>query len=148
MNALDYLRTVGKCITVNSMIAKDAIGRRLTDGNFISYTEFSYTLLQGYDFVKLNQEYGVTLQIGASDQRGNITTGTEMIRKMSDKEAYGFTFPLILDSTGKKFGKSEGNAIWLDPKKNSPWVCYNYFMNATDEDIGRYLKIFTVIPLD
>lgn len=148
MNALDYLRTVGKYITVNSMIGKDSISRRLTDGNFISYTEFSYTLLQGYDFVKLNQDYGVSLQLWASDQWGNITTGTEMIRKMTDNEAYGFTFPLVLDSTGKKFGKSEGNAIWLDPKKNSPWVCYNYFMNASDEDLGRYLKIFTLKTLE
>ena len=148
MNALEYLRSIGKYITVNSMITKDSISRRLTDGNFISYTEFSYTLLQGYDFVHLNKHHGVTLQLGASDQRGNITTGTEMIRKMTDNEAYGFTFPLVLDSTGKKFGKSEGNAIWLDPKKNSPWICYNYFMNVSDEDVERYLKIFTLLSLE
>lgn len=148
MGALDFLRTVGKYITVNSMLSKDSISNRLTDGNFISYTEFSYTLLQGYDFVKLYQEHDVTLQIGASDQRGNITTGTELIRKITGQEGYGFTFPLILDSTGKKFGKSEGNAIRLDSKKNSPYVCYQYFMNVSDDDVTRYLKIFSVLSLE
>jgi tyrosyl-tRNA synthetase len=148
MGTLDFLRTVGKYITVNSMLSKDSISNRLTDGNFISYTEFSYTLLQGYDFVKLHQEHDVTLQIGASDQRGNITTGTELIRKITGQEGYGFTFPLILDSTGKKFGKSEGNAIRLDSKKNSPYVCYQYFMNVSDDDVTRYLKIFSVLSLE
>ena len=112
---LDFLRDVGKYINVNYMLNKDIINRRLETG--ITYAEFSYTLMQGYDFVYLNRNYNCTLQAAGSDQWGNITTGIELARKMDNKEVYGFTMPLILDATGKKFGKSEGNALWLDAEK-------------------------------
>ena len=151
MNYLEFLRKVGKYITVNNMMHKETVKRRLeTDDQSISYTEFSYMLIQGYDFVRLHDEHDCKLQIAGSDQRGNVVTGIELINKISEKEnkdAYGATTPLILDSTGKKFGKSEGNALWLSPEKNSPYTIYQYFMNVTDEDVGRYLKIFSVKPL-
>ena len=121
---LDFLRDVGKYINVNYMLNKDIINRRLETG--ITYAEFSYTLMQGYDFVYLNRNYNCTLQAAGSDQWGNITTGIELARKMDNKEVYGFTMPLILDATGKKFGKSEGNALWLDAEKTSPYKIYQY----------------------
>ncbi|NOZ45020.1 MAG: tyrosine--tRNA ligase [bacterium] len=149
MSILEFLRKVGKFITVNTMIAKDIVKRRIEDPDkSISYTEFSYTLLQGYDFLKLYQEDGVKLQISGSDQRGNITTGTELIRKIADKEAYGFTVPLILDSNGKKFGKSAGNAVWIDANKNSPYFVYQFFVNTLDADVERFLKLFTLLDLE
>ena len=152
MDYLSFLRTVGKYITVNNMMNKETVKRRLeTDDQSISYTEFSYMLIQGYDFVRLHDDHDCKLQIAGSDQRGNVVTGIELINKISTKEdakAYGATTPLILDSTGKKFGKSEGNALWLSPEKNSPYAVYNYFMNVADEDIERYLKIFSVKDLE
>ncbi len=151
MNYLEFLRKVGKYITVNNMMHKETVKRRLeTDDQSISYTEFSYMLIQGYDFVRLHDDHDCKLQIAGSDQRGNVVTGIELINKISEKEnkdAYGATTPLILDSTGKKFGKSEGNALWLSPEKNSPYTVYNYFMNVSDEDVERYLKIFSVKSL-
>jgi len=152
MDYLSFLRSVGKYITVNNMMNKETVKRRLeTDDQSISYTEFSYMLIQGYDFVKLYDEHDCKLQIAGSDQRWNVVTGIELINKISkdeDPKAYGATTPLILDSTGKKFGKSEGNALWLSPEKNSPYTIYNYFMNVSDEDVERYLKIFSVKSLD
>ncbi|MDD3302295.1 MAG: tyrosine--tRNA ligase, partial [Candidatus Gracilibacteria bacterium] len=148
MGYLDFLREVGKFITVNSMISKDTVKKRIEDpSKFISYTEFSYQLLQGYDFCKLFTEDDVKLQIGGQDQWGNLVTGTELIRKKYDKEAYVLTWPLITDSTGKKFGKSEGNALWLDKNKTSPYKLYQYFLNSSDNDIERYLKMLTLLDI-
>ena len=143
---LDFLREVGKYITVNYMMTKETVKKRIEDPDkSISYTEFSYMLLQAYDYYRLYQEHDVTLQIAWSDQRGNVTTGWELIRKKADATVYGVTGPLVLDSTGRKFGKSEGNAIWLSPEKNSPYVVYQYFLNTSDEDVQRYLKLFTLL---
>lgn len=142
----EFLRTVGKYITVNQMMKKETVKHRLTDEDkFISYTEFSYMLMQGYDYLQLFKQKDCRLQLWASDQRGNIVTWVELIRKIADGESYAVTCPLLTDSTGRKFGKSEGNAIWLDPKKNSPYICYNYFMNSGDDDISRYLLTFTLL---
>lgn len=143
---LDFLRDVGKYINVNYMLNKDIINRRLETG--ITYAEFSYTLLQGYDFVHLAREYGCTLQAAGSDQWGNITTGIELGRKMDNRELYGFTMPLILDSSGKKFGKSEGNALWLSKEKTSPYKIYQYLLNTDDSKIVEYLKVFTFLDKD
>jgi len=149
LSVLDFLRNVWKHITVNTMIAKETIKKRIEDPNkSISYTEFTYTLLQWYDFYKLCKDEWLLLQLAWSDQRWNITTWTELIRKKLDKEVYWITVPLILDSTGKKFWKSEWNAIRLDPNKNSPYYAYQYFMNATDDDIERFLKLFTLLNFE
>ena len=143
INVLDFLRDTGKYINVNYMLAKDIINRRLETG--ITFAEFTYTLLQGYDFMHLYQTKGVTMQVAGSDQWGNITTGIELINKKLGKTAYAFTMPLILDSTGKKFGKSEGNALWLDKEKTSPYQIYQYFINSTDDKVEEYLKVFTFL---
>ena len=143
VTVLDFLRDIGTYINVNYMLNKDIIARRLESG--ISYKEFSYTLLQGYDFLHLYKEMGCTLQAAGSDQWGNITTGIELIRKILGKEAYGFTMPLILDSNGNKFGKSEGNALWLDKKKTSPYKIYQYLINTADSKVVEYLKVFTFL---
>ncbi len=140
---LDFLRDIGKHININYMLNKDIINRRLDSG--ITYAEFSYTLIQGYDFLHLFKEKGVTLQAAGSDQWGNITTGIELIRKIEGKEAYGFTMPLILDATGKKIGKSEGNALWIDKEKTSPFKIYQYFINTDDSLVIHYLKVFTFL---
>ena len=140
---LDFLRDVGKYINVNYMLNKDIINRRLETG--ITYAEFSYMLIQGYDFLHLFKEKGVTLQAEGSDQWGNITTGIELIRKIEGKEAYGFTMPLILDSNGNKFGKSEGNALWLDKNKTSSYDLYQYLINSDDTMVVQYLKVFTFL---
>ena len=128
------------------MLNKDIISRRLETG--ITYAEFSYTLIQGYDYLHLFRDKGVTLQAAGSDQWGNITTGIELIRKIEGKEAYGFTMPLILDSTGKKFGKSEGNALWLDKNKTSSYELYQYLINTDDAKVEEYLKVFTFLTKD
>ncbi len=140
---LDFLRDIGKYINVNYMLNKDIISRRLDTG--ITYAEFSYTLLQGFDFLHLFNNENCLLQAAGSDQWGNITTGIELIRKIEGKEAYGFTMPLILDSTGKKFGKSEGNALWLDKEKTSPYKIYQYLINSEDSKVVEYLKVFTFL---
>ena len=140
---LDFLRDIGKYINVNYMLGKDIIARRLETG--ITYAEFSYTLLQGFDYLHLFNTYNCTLQAAGSDQWGNITTGIELIRKIENKEVYGFTMPLILDSTGKKFGKSEGNALWLDKEKTSPFKIYQYLVNSDDSKVIEYLKVFTFL---
>lgn len=143
---LDFLRDVGKYITVNSMVSKDSVKSRMGDEKSgISFTEFSYMLLQGYDFYHLNQAEKCELQIGGSDQWGNITVGTELTRKMAGNTVYGLTLPLITNSDGSKFGKSEKGAIWLDPAKTSVYRFYQYFVNVDDRDVVRYLKFFTFL---
>ncbi len=143
---IDFLRDVGKYINVNYMLNKDIISRRLETG--ITYAEFSYTLLQGYDFVHLYKEKGCIMQAAGSDQWGNITTGVELINKMLGKEAYAFTMPIITDASGKKMGKSEGNALWLDKNRTSPYDIYQYMINTTDEIVEQYLKYFTFLDKD
>ena len=140
---LDFLRDIGKYINVNYMLNKDIIRRRLETG--ITYAEFSYTLIQGYDFYRLFQDKNCVLQAEGSDQWGNITTGIELINKKLGKKAYAFTMPLILDSNGKKFGKSEGNALWLDINKTSSYEIYQYLINSSDEKVEEYLKVFTFL---
>lgn len=140
---LDFLRDVGKYVNVNYMLNKDIIQRRLDTG--ITYAEFSYMLIQGYDFLNMYQKMNCTMQAAGSDQWGNITTGIDLIRKILGKEAYGFTMPLILDSTGKKFGKSEGNALWLDEDKTSAYELYQYLINTDDSKVYEYLKVFTFL---
>ncbi len=140
---LEFLRDIGKYINVNYMINKDIIQRRLETG--ITYAEFSYMLLQGYDFLHLYETKNCIMQVEGSDQWGNITTGIELIRKKLGKEAYGFTMPLILDVNGNKFGKSEGNALWLDKEKTSPYEIYQYLINTDDSKVLEYLKVFTFL---
>ena len=142
-NFLDFLRDVGKYINVNYMLSKDIIERRLETG--ITYAEFSYMLIQGYDFLHMFNTMGCTMQVEGSDQWGNITAGIELIRKMTGKDAYAFTMPLILDATGKKFGKSEGNALWLDLNKTSSYEMYQYLINTDDSKVYEYLKVFTFL---
>ncbi|MFF1072375.1 tyrosine--tRNA ligase [Streptococcus pyogenes] len=143
---IDFLRDVGKYFTVNYMMSKDSVKKRIETG--ISYTEFAYQIMQGYDFYELNDKHNVTLQIGGSDQWGNMTAGTELLRKKADKTGHVMTVPLITDSTGKKFGKSEGNAVWLDADKTSPYEMYQFWLNVMDDDAVRFLKIFTFLSLD
>lgn len=145
-NYLDFLRDIGKYINVNYMISKDIISRRLETG--ITYAEFSYMLIQGYDFLHMFDEFDCVMQVEGSDQWGNITTGIDLIRKIKGKEAYGFTMPLILDANGKKFGKSEGNALWLDESKTSSYELYQYLINTDDTKVCEYLKVFTFLTLD
>ena len=141
---LDFIRDVGKHITVNYMMAKDSVKKRMETG--ISFTEFTYQLLQGYDFLTLYREKGCRLQMGGSDQWGNITTGTELIRRMDGGEAFALTCPLITKADGTKFGKTEGGNVWLDPEKTSPYKFYQFWLNCSDEDTSRYIRIFTLLP--
>ena len=143
---IDFLRDVGKYFTVNYMMSKESVKKRTETG--ISYTEFAYQIMQGYDFYELNDKYNVTLQIGGSDQWGNMTAGTELLRRKADKTGHVMTVPLITDSTGKKFGKSEGNAVWLDAEKTSPYEMYQFWLNVMDDDAVRFLKIFTFLSLE
>ena len=140
---LDTLRDIGKYISLNYMLDKDIIRRRLETG--ITFAEFSYMLLQGFDFVHLFDEKNCIMQVAGSDQWGNITTGVDLIKKMLNKTAYAFTMPLILDATGKKFGKSEGNALWLNKNKTSPYEIYQYLINSDDSKVLEYLKVFTFL---
>lgn len=143
VNILDFLRDYGKYINVNYMLDKDIIARRLDSG--ITFCEFAYTLLQGMDFVYLNEAKGVTLQVAGSDQWGNITTGIELARKKNDVELYGMTMPLVLDANGVKFGKTEGNALWLDKNKTSSYELYQYLINSDDAIVVDYLKKLTFL---
>ncbi len=146
---LDFLREVGKFITINVMMSKDTVKKRIEDPDkSISYTEFSYMLLQGYDFCKLFKDSWVTLQIWWSDQWWNLVTWTELIRKKYESEAYALTWPLITDSTWKKFGKSEWNAMFLDKIKTTPYFIYQYFMNTSDEDLSKYMKMLTLLETE
>lgn len=149
---LDFLKQVGRFARIGTMIAKESVKKRLESEQGLSFTEFSYQLLQGYDFLYLFQNKGVNVQIGGSDQWGNITAGTELIRKIlqpdSDNEAYGLTFPLLLKSDGSKFGKSEDGAIWLSPSMLSPYKFYQYFFSVPDADVIRFLRILTFLGLE
>ena len=147
---IDFAREVGKCITVNYMMAKDSVKKRLErEGNGMSFTEFTYQLIQGYDFVELYKKYGCKLQIGGSDQYGNGTTGIELIRKMlGADDACMLTWPLVTKADGTKFGKSEKGNIWLDAEKTTPYEFYQFWLNQSDADSERFIKMFTLIPLE
>ena len=149
MGALEFLRDIGKHFSVNTMIKKESVQQRLTrEDQGISYTEFSYSLLQGYDFAELNKRYGCVLQIGGSDQWGNIVAGTDLTRRLHQKHVFGLTLPLITKADGTKFGKTESGAIWLDPKKTSPYAFYQFWLNTADADVYKFLKFFTFLPVD
>lgn len=147
---LDFIRDVGKHITVNYMMSKDSVKNRISgeDTEGMSFTEFTYQLVQGYDFVHLYKSQHCTLQMGGSDQWGNITTGTELIRRIEDGKGYALTCPLITKSDGSKFGKSEGGNVWLDSNRTSPYKFYQYWLNSSDEDAVKYIKIFTFLERD
>ncbi|MCP1289169.1 MULTISPECIES: tyrosine--tRNA ligase [Chromobacterium] len=146
MSALDFLRDVGKHFSVNAMIKKESVQQRINrDDVGISFTEFAYSLLQSHDFVELNRRFGCKLQIGGSDQWGNITAGVDLVRRVTQQQAFGLTMPLITNSDGTKFGKSEGNAVWLDPSKCSPYAFYQFWLGAADADVYRFLRYFTFL---
>ncbi len=147
---LEFIRDVGKHITVNYMMAKDSVKKRLSSDSSegMSFTEFTYQLVQGYDFLHLFREYDCTLQMGGSDQWGNITTGTELIRRIGDGKGYALTCPLITKADGTKFGKTEGGNVWLDANRTSPYKFYQYWLNTSDEDAEKYIKIFTLLSKD
>lgn len=149
MDVLTFLRDIGKHFSVNQMINKEAVKQRLNrDDVGISFTEFAYNLLQAYDFASLNTHLGVELQIGGSDQWGNITSGIDLTRRFNQKQVFGMTVPLITKSDGTKFGKTEGGAVWLDPKKTSPYKFYQFWINTADADVYRFLKFFTFMSIE
>ena len=149
MNVLTFLRDIGKYFSVNAMINKESVKQRIDrDEVGISFTEFSYSLLQSYDFACLNKSHNVVLQIGGSDQWGNITGGIDLTRRLHQKQVYGLTVPLITKSDGTKFGKTESGAVWLDPKKTSPYKFYQFWINTADADVYRFLKFFTFMSLN
>ncbi|WP_291968719.1 tyrosine--tRNA ligase [Candidatus Symbiopectobacterium sp.] len=149
MNVLTFLRDIGKHFSVNQMINREAVKQRLNrDDVGISFTEFSYSLLQGYDFAALNEKYGVALQVGGSDQWGNITSGIDLTRRLHQNTVFGLTVPLITKSDGTKFGKTEGGAVWLDAKKTSPYKFYQFWINTADADVYRFLKFFTFLSIE
>ncbi len=146
LSALDFLRDVGKHFSVNAMMAKESVSSRLDrEHGGISYTEFSYMILQAYDFYHLAKTYGCRFQVGGSDQWGNMVAGIDLIRRKLGLPAYVFTVPLVTTADGKKFGKSEGNAVWIDPEKTSPYAFYQYWINTHDDDVGRFLRLFTFL---
>lgn len=147
---LDFIRDIGKHITVNYMLAKDSVKKRVDpdSGSGMSFTEFTYQLVQGFDYLHLYRAYGCKLQMGGSDQWGNITTGTELIRRKEGGEAYALTCPLITKSDGGKFGKTEEGNVWLDPARTSPYKFYQFWLNVSDEDAVKYIKIFTLLSKD
>ncbi|HEU5089359.1 MAG TPA: tyrosine--tRNA ligase, partial [Roseiflexaceae bacterium] len=146
LQLVDFLRDVGKHLTVNYMLAKDSVKSRIGSETGISFTEFSYMLLQSYDFAFLFEHEGCKVQSGGSDQWGNITAGVELIRRSQGERAYGLVYPLITKSDGTKFGKTEGGSVWLDPKRTSPYKFYQFWYNTHDDDVIRYLKFFTFLP--
>jgi len=145
LSALAFLRDVGKFFTVNYMLAKESVKRRIEGEDGISYTEFSYLLLQAYDFLVLNERYGCSMQMGGSDQWGNITAGLDLIRKVRGARAHGLVLPLVTTAAGTKFGKTEAGAVWLDPSLTSPYEFYQFWLNVDDRDAVRYLKYFTFL---
>ncbi len=149
LSALDFMRDVGKHFTVNAMIKKDSVATRMESEQGISYTEFSYSLLQAYDYLHLHQTNGVNVQIGGSDQWGNLVSGIELVRRVAGNEVFAVTMPLVVDkATGKKFGKSMGNAVWLSRHKTTPYELYQFWLNTSDESVIDYLKLFTFLGLD
>jgi len=149
VDVLTFLRDVGKHFSVNSMIHKESVKQRLDrEGAGISFTEFSYMILQSYDFQQLNQSHDCTLQIGGSDQWGNIVGGTELTRRMNRRQAFGLTMPLITKADGTKFGKTEAGTVWLDPAKTSPYAFYQFWMNTADADVYKFLNYFTFLPVE
>ncbi len=144
---LDFIRDVGKHISVNYMMSKDSVRKRIEGESGISFTEFTYQLIQGYDFYWLYKNHNCKLQMGGSDQWGNIVTGTELIRRKAQGEAYAFTCPLVTKADGGKFGKTEQGNVWLDPKRTSPYQFYQFWLNASDDDAKKWIKIFTLLPL-
>ena len=149
MNCLEFMRDIGKHFSVNAMIKKESVQQRLErEDQGISYTEFSYSLLQGYDFAELYKRHGCVLQIGGSDQWGNIVAGTDLTRRLHHHQVYGMTVPLITKADGTKFGKTESGAIWLDPKKTSPYAFYQFWLNTADADVYKFLKFFTFLSVD
>ncbi len=145
---IELLRDVGRYFRMGVMLSKDSVKKRMESDDGMSFTEFCYQILQGYDFLHLYKTYGCTMQIGGSDQWGNITAGTELVRRVLGEEVFGMTFPLVCDSAGKKFGKSEGNAIFLDARKTSFYDFYQFFLRTMDADVIRYLKIFTFLSME
>ena len=146
LSFLEFIRDVGKMITVNYMMAKDSVKKRFSgEGEGMSFTEFTYQLVQGYDFLHLFENENCTIQLGGSDQWGNITTGTELIRRKLGGEAYAITCPLITKADGTKFGKTESGNVWLDPRYTSPYKFYQFWINVSDEDAKRYIRIFTLL---
>jgi len=146
LNVIEYLRDVGKHFSVNAMVQKETVRRRLQDDSLgISYTEFSYMILQSFDFVVLYRQYNCTIQIGGSDQWGNITSGIDLIRRMESGHAHALTYPLITKADGSKFGKSADGAVWLDPEKTSPYKFYQFWLNSADADVLQFLRIFTFL---
>ena len=149
LKLIDFLRDIGKHFTVNELIKKDAIASRLQTDTGLSYTEFAYPLLQGYDYLELHKAHGCDVQVGGSDQWGNIVAGVDLVRRKARAEVHAVTVPLVIDkATGKKFGKSEGNAVWLDADKTSPYAFYQFWLNASDESVIDYLKLYTFLSLE
>jgi tyrosyl-tRNA synthetase len=142
---IEFLRDIGKHFSVNVMLTRDSVKKRIQSEDGISFTEFSYSLLQAYDFYVLNQKYGCQLQMGGSDQWGNIVAGSDLIRRMKGQQAFGLTMPLVTNSNGQKFGKSEAGNVWLDPKLSSPYQFYQFWLGTEDADVVRYLKYFTFL---
>ena len=149
MNCLDFLRDIGKHFSVNAMLNKESVKQRIDrDDVGISFTEFAYTLLQSYDFAELNKRHGATLQIGGSDQWGNITNGIDLTRRLNQKQVFGLTLPLVTKSDGTKFGKTEGGAVWLNAKKTSPYQFYQFWLKVADADVYKFLKYFTFLSIE
>ncbi len=148
MSAMEFLRDVGKYFTVNYLLAKESVKRRLESDEGMSYTEFSYSLLQAYDFLVLHDRYGCRLQVGGSDQWGNVVAGTDLIRKLRGRQAHGLVTPLLMTAAGTKFGKTEAGSVWLDPDRTSPFRFYQFWLNTEDRDVITYLKYFTLRPQD
>ncbi len=146
LKLIDFLRDVGKNFTINYMMSKESVKRRIETG--ISYTEFAYQLLQAYDFLNLYDEHGCLLQLGGSDQWGNITSGIELLRREREVQGFGLTMPLITKADGTKFGKTEGNAVWLDADKTTPYEFYQFWINTDDRDAVKFLKYFTFLSLE
>ena len=149
MNCLDFLRDIGKHFSVNAMLNKESVKQRIErDDVGISFTEFAYSLLQGYDFAELNKRHGAVLEIGGSDQWGNITAGIDLTRRLNQKQVFGLTLPLVTKSDGTKFGKTEGGAVWLNAKKTSPYQFYQFWLKVADADVYKFLKYFTFLPIE
>lgn len=148
LSFIDWLRDVGKHFTLSTMLGKESVKRRLESEHGISFTEFSYQTMQAYDFLHLHRQHGCRLQCGGSDQWGNIVAGIDLIRKVTGGEAFGFTMPLVCTASGQKIGKSEGNAVWLDARRTSPYQLYQYWMQTEDSDVERFLKLYTFVGLD